>query len=391
MPSRTAADTRLNRRHRKVREGAAVVQLTGIDDARSLQRPMPWRDSVRTLTFQRSPSGRHADSGRLGFEVRAAEGGLVVGHVDPQSAAHRAGLKQGDLLLAANHVSFRGLDLEAALQVLESHRTLRLSVASPSQHGGYIWVTRDGRPTSPPDQWGAPVHKVSLHVEKGRSLGLTIRGGVEYGLGVFVIGVDRHSAADIAGLQVGDEIVSVNEHDLAELTHDEAAAVLQHAPRMVLRIRRLGKVPCDPALLGDEEDRRVADSGGYGGGREDCRRRPSPRRQTSEEIEEALDAKCAELLSPSARISLAYYRNEYETRAMTVDALVAVLLELLDTPHKYALLGHLRNSIRPEDLDKISTSQPNPIGLFGLYQASCANKTRKPNASHVKTLQNLAR
>ncbi|KAK8774046.1 hypothetical protein V5799_011418 [Amblyomma americanum] len=166
------------------------------------QRPMPWRDSVRTLTFQRSPSGRHADSGRLGFEVRAVEGGLVVDHVDPQSAAHRAGLKQGDLLLAANHVSFRGLDLESALQVLESHRTLRLSVASPSQHGGYAWVTRDGRPTSPPDQWGAPVHKVSLNVEKGRSLGLTIRGGVEYGLGVFVIGVDRHSAADIAGLQV---------------------------------------------------------------------------------------------------------------------------------------------------------------------------------------------
>ncbi|XP_077506741.1 whirlin protein dyschronic [Amblyomma americanum] len=330
---------------------------------------MPWRDSVRTLTFQRSPSGRHADSGRLGFEVRAVEGGLVVDHVDPQSAAHRAGLKQGDLLLAANHVSFRGLDLESALQVLESHRTLRLSVASPSQHGGYAWVTRDGRPTSPPDQWGAPVHKVSLNVEKGRSLGLTIRGGVEYGLGVFVIGVDRHSAADIAGLQVGDEIVSVNEHDLGELTHDEAAAVLQHAPRMVLRIRRLGKVPCDSALLGDEEERRartkdaaasslpgrMADPGGYGGAREACsmpRRRPSPRRQTSEEIEEALDAKCAQLLSPSARISLAYYRNEYETRSMTVDALVAVLLELLDTPHKYALLGHLRNSIRPEDLDK---------------------------------------
>ncbi|KAH7981613.1 hypothetical protein HPB52_000217 [Rhipicephalus sanguineus] len=91
-------------------------------------------------------------------------------------------------------------------------------------------------------------------------------------------------------------------------------------------------------------------------------RRLSPRRQTSEEIEEALDAKCAELLSPSARISLAYYRNEYETRAMTVDALVAVLLELLDTPHKYALLGHLRNSIRPEDVDKITRLLSKPNG-----------------------------
>ncbi|XP_049518020.1 PDZ domain-containing protein 11-like [Dermacentor silvarum] len=121
-----------------------------------------WRESVRTVTFQRSPSSRHLDSGRLGFEVRAAEpgGGLIVAHVDPQSAAHRAGLRQGDRILAANHVPFRDLDLEAALQVLESHRTLRLSVASPSRHGGYAWVTRDGRPTSPPASWGAPVHKV---------------------------------------------------------------------------------------------------------------------------------------------------------------------------------------------------------------------------------------
>lgn len=344
-----------------------------------------WRDSVRTVTFQRSPSSRHLDVGRLGFEVLAAEPGcgLVVGHVDPQSAAHRAGLMQGDRILAANHVSFRDLDLGAALQVLESHRTLRLSVASPSRgHGSYAWVTRDGRPTSPPAHWGAPIHKVSLNVEKGRSLGLTIRGGQEYGLGVFVIGVDRHSAADIAGLQVGDEILSVNEHDLSELTHDEAADVLQHAPRMILRVRRLGKVPCDLLHMAgiDENDQDHARAMAqdcrmavpYGGGalggvdqlecglsvdttpRVACSsRRLSPRRQTSEEIEEALDAKCAQLLSPSARISLAYYRNEYETRAMTVDALVAVLLELLDTPHKYALLGHLRNSIRPEDLDKV--------------------------------------
>ncbi|KAL1415533.1 hypothetical protein MTO96_029171, partial [Rhipicephalus appendiculatus] len=100
---------------------------------------------------------------------------------------------------------------------------------------------------------------VSLNVDKGRSLGLTIRGGQEYGLGVFVIGIDRHSAADIAGLQVGDEILSVNEHDLSEMTHDEAADVLQHAPRMILRVRRLGKVPCDPAMLadGDEDDDRT--------------------------------------------------------------------------------------------------------------------------------------
>lgn len=39
-------------------------------------------------------------------------------------------------------------------------------------------------------------------VEDGLSLGLMIRGGAEYGLGIYVTGVDESSAADIAGLQV---------------------------------------------------------------------------------------------------------------------------------------------------------------------------------------------
>ncbi|KAL3192161.1 hypothetical protein MRX96_059272 [Rhipicephalus microplus] len=230
----------------------------------------------------------------------------------------------------------------------------------------------------------------------------------------------RSSSIEAHGLVqvpvVGDEILSVNEHDLSELTHDEAADSLQQAPRMILRIRRLGKVPCDPVQLADGnqdhdrtqrsvQDCRLVDNLGYGGARGDVverlecgladptpsrvnrgsSRRPSPRHQTSEEIEEVLDAKCAQLLSTSARISLAYYRNEYETRAMTVDALVAVLLELLDTPHKYALLGHLRSSIRPEDLDKV---------FLGIYlapdylQKTCAQQGPGPALQWTADVKN---
>ncbi|KAL1473228.1 hypothetical protein MTO96_038827 [Rhipicephalus appendiculatus] len=139
------------------RNGGSIRALTGVQCSKALTKgPLPtdplgsgpmsssWRDSVRTVTFQRSPSSRHLDSGRLGFE-------RIV-----------RGSGRGDRILAANHVSFRDLDLDAVLQVLESHRTLRLSVASPSRHSGYAWLTRDGRPTSPPASWGAPVHKVRL-------------------------------------------------------------------------------------------------------------------------------------------------------------------------------------------------------------------------------------
>lgn len=36
----------------------------------------------------------------------------------------------------------------------------------------------------------------------GRSLGLTIRGGAEYGLGIYITGVDPGSEAESSGLKV---------------------------------------------------------------------------------------------------------------------------------------------------------------------------------------------
>lgn len=43
---------------------------------------------------------------------------------------------------------------------------------------------------------------MELLIEPGQSLGLMIRGGVEYGLGIFITGVDKDSVADRAGLKV---------------------------------------------------------------------------------------------------------------------------------------------------------------------------------------------
>jgi hypothetical protein len=44
--------------------------------------------------------------------------------------------------------------------------------------------------------------QVELNIEPGQSLGLMIRGGVEYNLGIFITGVDKDSVADRAGLMV---------------------------------------------------------------------------------------------------------------------------------------------------------------------------------------------
>lgn len=44
--------------------------------------------------------------------------------------------------------------------------------------------------------------QVNLVLGDGRSLGLTIRGGAEYGLGIYVTGVDLGSEAESSGLKV---------------------------------------------------------------------------------------------------------------------------------------------------------------------------------------------
>lgn len=43
---------------------------------------------------------------------------------------------------------------------------------------------------------------MTLTVQPGQNLGLMIRGGSEYGLGIYVTGVDNNSAAENAGLKV---------------------------------------------------------------------------------------------------------------------------------------------------------------------------------------------
>ena len=92
-----------------------------------------------------------------------------------------------------------------------------------------------------------------------------IRGGLEYGLGIFVTGVDDGSVASQHGIQVwlcalyrrfrgvsrylygafqpGDEICEVNGRRFDCLMHDEAVRVLKYSHRLNLVLRDVGKVP----------------------------------------------------------------------------------------------------------------------------------------------------
>ena len=43
---------------------------------------------------------------------------------------------------------------------------------------------------------------MNIFVEDGTKLGLMIRGGAEYGLGIFIAGIDSYCIAEQAGLKV---------------------------------------------------------------------------------------------------------------------------------------------------------------------------------------------
>ncbi|MBZ3889866.1 Whirlin [Sciurus carolinensis] len=212
-------------------------------------------------------------------------------------------------------------------QALKGSKKLVLSVYSAGRiPGGYVtnhiytWVDPQGRSISPPsgppnphggsalrqregDQrsglrllQGGDEKKVNLVLGEGRSLGLTIRGGAEYGLGIYITGVDPGSEAESSGLkdaddssatrclaaselnrtdtvttrsshpggpsratcystlittvinskmarQVGDQILEVNGRSFLTILHDEAVKLLKSSRHLILTVRDVGRLP----------------------------------------------------------------------------------------------------------------------------------------------------
>ncbi|XP_062711519.1 whirlin isoform X5 [Aedes albopictus] len=204
------------------------------------------------------------------------------------------------------------------------------------------WMDRQGRPASPPYEYGGRrperrdrVRRVELVIEPGQSLGLMIRGGVEYGLGIFITGVDKDSVADRAGLMVGDQILEVNNQSFMDVTHDEAVSQFKFHKRMSLLVRDVGKVPHSCTTVEPEPWDAYSPTGVR-------TRRKCP-------VSAMVEEKARSLLPRHHFANLSYYIAEYGARGMTIEAFVSVLLEMLDTPEKHTLVTEIRELVFPED------------------------------------------
>ncbi|XP_026469789.1 whirlin-like [Ctenocephalides felis] len=203
------------------------------------------------------------------------------------------------------------------------------------------WMDRQGRPVSPPPDssmgiWSTrdrSVRRVELCIQPGQSLGLMIRGGVEYQLGIYITGVDKDSVAERAGLMIGDQILEVNGQSFLDVTHDEAVGQLKFHKRMSLVVRDVGKVPHSCTAYDNEPFDPASPT---------SRQPRSPAQQMVEE-------KARSLLPRAEFSALCYYTQQYCSRSMTCEALVTVLQEMLNTPDKLTLMTELREIILPED------------------------------------------
>uniref|UniRef100_A0A8B9M0C2 PDZ domain-containing protein 7 n=1 Tax=Accipiter nisus TaxID=211598 RepID=A0A8B9M0C2_9AVES len=87
------------------------------------------------------------------------------------------------------------------------------------------------------------INAITVEKSVDGKLGFSVRGGSEHGLGIFVSKVEEGSAAEQAGLCVGDKITEVNSVSLENITMSSAVKVLTGNNRLRMVVRRMGRVP----------------------------------------------------------------------------------------------------------------------------------------------------
>ncbi|XP_007966488.2 whirlin isoform X1 [Chlorocebus sabaeus] len=339
----------------------------------------------------------------LGFSIRGGSEhgvGIYVSLVEPGSLAEKEGLRVGDQILRVNDKSLARVTHAEAVKALKGSKKLVLSVYSAGRiPGGYVtnhiytWVDPQGRSISPPSGLPQPhsgalrqqegdrrstLHllqggdekKVNLVLGDGRSLGLTIRGGAEYGLGIYITGVDPGSEAEGSGLKVGDQILEVNGRSFLNILHDEAVRLLKSSRHLILTVKDVGRLPHarttvdetkwiassrigetmanSAGFLGDLTTEGINKPGFYKGPAGSQVTLSSLGNQTRVLLEE----QARHLLNEQERATMAYYLDEYRGGSVSVEALVMALFELLNTHAKFSLLSEVRGIISPQDLER---------------------------------------
>ncbi|XP_078005065.1 harmonin isoform X2 [Phascolarctos cinereus] len=112
--------------------------------------------------------------------------------------------------------------------------------------------------------------EVRLDRTHPEGLGISVRGGLEFGCGLFISHLIKGGQADNVGLQLGDEIVRINGYSISSCTHEEIINLIRTKKTVSIKVRHIGMIPVknspDESLKWQFVDQFVAETGGGRGG-----------------------------------------------------------------------------------------------------------------------------
>ncbi|XP_054655451.1 PDZ domain-containing protein 7-like isoform X3 [Dunckerocampus dactyliophorus] len=222
-------------------------------------------EDIHTVTVDKTLDGR------LGFSVRGGSEhglGVFVSKVEDDSSAAQAGLTVGDKLVEVNGVSLESITMSSAVKVLTGNNRLRMVVRRVGKIPGI-------RFSKEKTTWVDLIHRRMVVEEGGRTpseassdsalrrivhlfttsddycLGFNIRGGREFGLGIYVSKLDPGGLAEQHGIKMGDQILAANGVSFDDITHSNAVEVLKSHTHVMLTIREAGRYPAYKEMVAE--------------------------------------------------------------------------------------------------------------------------------------------
>ncbi|XP_061564551.1 PDZ domain-containing protein 7-like [Cololabis saira] len=222
-------------------------------------------EDLHTVTVDKSVDGK------LGFSVRGgSEHGLsiFVSKVEDNSTAQEAGLQVGDKLVEVNGISLESITMSSAVKVLTGNNRLRMVVRRVGKVPGIryskektTWVDlihrrmvveESGRTPSEASSGSALRRIVHLYTTSDDyCLGFNIRGGKEFGLGIYVSKLDPGGLAEQNGIKMGDQIVAANGVSFEDISHSSAVEVLKSHTHIMLTIKEAGRYPAYKEMVAE--------------------------------------------------------------------------------------------------------------------------------------------
>nr|XP_057934168.1 PDZ domain-containing protein 7-like [Doryrhamphus excisus]XP_057934169.1 PDZ domain-containing protein 7-like [Doryrhamphus excisus]XP_057934171.1 PDZ domain-containing protein 7-like [Doryrhamphus excisus]XP_057934172.1 PDZ domain-containing protein 7-like [Doryrhamphus excisus] len=222
-------------------------------------------EDLHTITVDKSRDGK------LGFSVRGgSEHGLsiFVSKVEDGSTAEDAGLLVGDKLVEVNGVSLESITMSSAVKVLTGNSRLRMVVRRVGKVPGIryskektTWVDlihrrmvveESGRTPSDASSGSALRRIIHLYTTSDDyCLGFNIRGGKEFGLGIYVSKLDPGGLAEQNGVKMGDQILAANGVSFEDISHSSAVEVLKSHTHVMLTIEEAGRYPAYKEMVAE--------------------------------------------------------------------------------------------------------------------------------------------